>query len=216
MFTGIVEEIGSVRQWQEGSEVCQITITAQRVMDDIHLGDSIAVNGVCLTAAALGPTWFRADVMVESLRRTALAGLSPGAEVNLERALQVGGRLGGHWVTGHIDGVGTISQVRRERNSLWYHVQLPADVLQWLVPKGSVSLDGTSLTVAALEPGGCVVSLIPHTAAHTILGQKAAGDKVNVEADVLGKYVKQFMSTEQSSDTKPEITLEFLQQTGMA
>ena len=215
MFTGIVEEIGSVRQWQQGSEVCQITIAAQLIMEDIRLGDSIAVNGVCLTAAALGPTWFRADVMVESLRRTALAGLAPGAAINLERALQVGGRLGGHWVTGHIDGVGTITQVRRERNSLWYHVQLPEDVMQWLVPKGSVALDGTSLTVAALEPGGCVVSLIPHTAEHTILGRKAAGDKVNVEADVLGKYVKQFMSTERSSDKKADISLDFLQRTGM-
>lgn len=214
MFTGIVEEIGRVSQWQQGSEVCQITITGQTVLEDIHLGDSIAVNGVCLTAAALGPNWFRADVMVESLRRTALADLGAGASVNLERALQVGGRLGGHWVTGHIDGVGRITKVRRERNSLWYHVQLPSEVRQWLVPKGSVALDGTSLTVADLGGDTCVVSLIPHTASHTVLGQKAAGDAVNVEADILGKYVKQFMTSE-SKPAAGELTLEFLQRTGM-
>lgn len=219
MFTGIVETIGTVKAWQQGGDTCQITIAIGSTWSDLHLGDSVAVNGVCLTAAALGEDWFRADVLVESLRRTSLAHLRPGAQVNLERALPVGGRLGGHFVTGHIDGVGRILSITKERNSLWYKIQLPMDVMYWLVPKGSIALDGTSLTIAELGPDWCIVSLIPHTASGTVLGDRVMGDVVNVEADVLGKYVRQFLQSggspgNSNSTATKELSMDMLQEHG--
>ncbi len=193
MFTGIVEEIGQVSQWRQDSHNCRITVSCRDVLTDTAVGDSISVNGVCLTVSLLHNASFTADVMVESLNKTALIQLGTGSKVNLERALQIGGRLGGHWVTGHIDGVGTIRSVTRERNSLWYEVEVADAVAQWLVMKGSIALDGTSLTVADFRDNICTVSLIPHTAEQTVLGEKKAGDLVNVEADILGKYVHKFM-----------------------
>ncbi len=211
MFTGIVEEIGQVIGWKQGPQICQLTIQCSRVLDDARIGDSIAVNGVCLTAASQGDNSFTADIMVESLNKTALKVLKVGSRVNLERALQVGGRLGGHWVTGHIDDVGSISHIRRERNSLWYSIAVPAHLRVYLVPKGSIAVDGTSLTIAKLEGNICVVSLIPHTASATILGQKQPGDFVNIETDILGKYVATMLGREKTSSG---ITQEKLQQFG--
>ncbi len=189
MFTGIVEEIGRIVGWQESSEVCRLTIGCAAVTADARQGDSIAVNGVCLTAASVWQDGFTADILVESLRSTALRLLRVGSPVNLERALAVGGRLGGHFVTGHVDGVGRIQMVTRERNSLWYRLEIPEPLIAYLVPKGSIAVDGTSLTIASLHAGGCTVSLIPHTADATVLGRKGPGDSVNIETDLLGKYV---------------------------
>lgn len=214
MFTGIVEEIGKVTSWQQGSQTCRLTISCKEVLAGSRLGDSIAVNGVCLTAAHLSRDSFTADILTESLRKTALVQLKTGHPVNLERALQVGGRLGGHWVTGHIDGVGKIADVFRERNSLWYTIELPHGMMDYLVPKGSIALDGTSLTIAKLEDRQVTVSLIPHTAQETILGLKGAGDLVNVETDILGKYVHRFMSKSEEPKAEDKLSLEKLRSLG--
>ena len=214
MFTGIVEEIGTVTGWKQGPEVCQLTIDCQVVLQDARVGHSIAVNGVCLTAADIREGSFTADILVESLAKTALKKLQVGSSVNLERALQVGGRLGGHWVTGHIDGVGELMAIRRERNSLWYTLELPADLLKYMVPKGSIALDGVSLTIAKLQGNQVVVSLIPHTADQTIFGKRKPGDLVNVEGDVLGKYVYKMLGQGQS---EPDgISKETLEKYGFA
>lgn len=204
MFTGIIEEIGRIVGWQESSEMCRLTIGCETVTVDARQGDSIAVNGVCLTAATVWSEGFTADILMESLRASALRELRVGSPVNLERALAVGGRLGGHFVTGHVDGVGRIETVTKERNSLWYRLQIPGPLLNYLVPKGSISVDGTSLTIANLHGGGCTVSLIPHTAAVTVLGRKGPGDSVNIETDLLGKYVyRQLQADNEPPQTSP-------------
>jgi len=214
MFTGIVEEIGTISRWIKGAEVCQLKVDCTAVLEGTKLGDSIGVNGVCLTVAQLGRDHFTADIMVESLAKTALGTLKTGEQVNLERALQIGARLGGHWVTGHIDGVGTITTIRREKNSLLYQITLPEEVSKISVPMGSIAIDGTSLTIARLTGNDCVVSLIPHTASKTILGQKKSGDLVNVEADILGKYVAK--NLQKSEVPSAELTLDKLKGYGYA
>ncbi|NLY10177.1 MAG: riboflavin synthase [Firmicutes bacterium] len=215
MFTGIVEEIGKVVRWQRSTQVCKLTIQCKKVLEDTNLGDSIAVNGVCLTVADLTPDSFTADIMVESLRKTSLADLPINGSVNLERALQVGGRLGGHWVTGHIDGVGVIKEIVPEANSIWYTIELPPSLEKYMVDKGSIAVDGVSLTIAKAESNMVTLSLIPHTAKITILGSKGVGDKVNIEADILGKYVyKMLMDRNEERKTQSEIDLNKLQQLG--
>lgn len=214
MFTGIVEEIGTISRWNKGTEVCQLKVDCTEVLAGTKLGDSIGVNGVCLTVSQLGRDHFIADIMVESLAKTALGTLRTGEQVNLERALQIGARLGGHWVTGHIDGVGTIVTIRREKNSLLYQITLPEEVSMISVPMGSIAIDGTSLTIARLTGNVCVVSLIPHTASKTIIGQKKSGDLVNIEADILGKYVAK--NLQKSEGLGGELTLDKLKGYGYA
>ncbi len=211
MFTGIVLEIGKVVGWKQGPQICQLTIECKQVLEDARVGDSIAVNGVCLTAANIYGNSFTADIMVESLNKTALKQLDVGSAVNLEPALQVGGRLGGHWVTAHIDDIGRITSIVREHNSIWYSIQVPEHLMAYLVPKGSIALDGTSLTIARLDGNSVVVSLIPHTASATILGEKIPGDLVNVETDILGKYVASMLNRDKK---QTGVTMEKLQQFG--
>lgn len=190
MFTGIIEEIGTVRRIEHGAKGARLTIQAKTVLEDTRIGDSIATNGVCLTVVSMTGDSFSADVMVESLRRSSLGTLQGGSPVNLERAMAANGRFGGHIVSGHIDGTGTIASQKREDNAVWVKIKTPAPLLRYIVEKGSIAIDGVSLTVAAVTDTDFSVSIIPHTGAQTILLGKKPGDPVNLECDVIGKYVE--------------------------
>ena len=214
MFTGIVEEMGPGKAIRKGPHSAVVEIQAQVVLEDLHIGDSIAVNGVCLTATAFSPAGFTADVMHETLNRSALALLRPGSRVNLERAMAAGGRFGGHIVSGHIDGTGRLAALRRDDNAVWYTVETPAPLLRYIVEKGSITIDGISLTVAAVEQDRFSVSLIPHTAQVTILGEKGPGDTVNLETDIIGKYVEKLLQPAPEPTGSRGVTLEFLAENG--
>ena len=216
MFTGIVEEVGTVERIQRGTCSAVFHLRAQTVLEDLKLGDSVAVNGVCLTVTALRSGGFSADVMHETLDRSALSDLRPGSAVNLGRAMAANGRFGGHIVAGHVDGTGRITQLRRDGNAQWYTVQADQKVLRYVVEKGSIAIDGISLTVAQVGQDWFSVSVIPHTASATVLGQRRAGDRVNLECDIIGKYVEKLLRP--ARDRPPEgegITLEFLAQNGI-
>lgn len=216
MFTGIVEEMGKISAIRQGAKSAQLTIQAQTVLEGTRIGDSIAVNGVCLTVTSLSASAFTADVMAESLRRSALGDLSPGSPVNLERAMAANGRFGGHIVAGHVDGTGRITRLRRDDNAVWYTLQAGPEVLRYVVEKGSVAVDGISLTVAQVGQDWFSVSVIPHTASATVLGQRRAGDRVNLECDIIGKYVEKLLRPAQGQSPEGEgITLEFLAQNGI-
>ena len=212
MFTGIIEEIGTIESIRRGAHSAVLTVNAEKILSDIHLGDSIAVNGICLTATAFTKHSFTVDVMHETLNRSSLAGLTPGAPVNLERAMAANGRFGGHIVTGHVDGVGTISKVERDDNALWYTISAAPQILHCIVEKGSVTIDGISLTVAKVSDRDFAVSIIPHTAEKTILSRKKPGDPVNLETDILGKYVEKLLKPQESP--KSGLTMEFLLKNG--
>ncbi len=194
MFTGIVEEKGTVKRITSGSSECSIELYAKKVLEGTQIGDSIAVNGVCLTVTAMGHDWFRADVMPETIRRSSLGDLKPGSKADLERAMAAGGRFGGHIVSGHIDGTGVIKELRHEGNAVWVRITTPQSILRLIVEKGSITIDGISLTVAGLGNDYFEVSVIPHTASETVLLDKKVGDRVNLENDIVGKYVERLMS----------------------
>jgi riboflavin synthase len=199
MFTGIVEEVGVVTAVSRGRDVARVEVRAGVTVDGSDLGDSVAVNGVCLTVVARRPDGFAFDLGPETLAATALGRLAPGARVNLERPLRLGAALGGHLVLGHVDGVGTVEDVTRVESTARVRIGVPDPTLQpLLVPKGSVAVDGVSLTVAALGPSTFEVMLIPHTLEVTTLGALAAGDLVNLEADVIGKYVVRALALRES------------------
>ena len=215
MFTGIVEELGTIRAIRRGASSAVLSIGAGTILDDLKVGDSVAVNGVCLTATQVDGGGFTADVMHETLDRSSLARLAPGDKVNLERAMAAGGRFGGHIVSGHIDATGTITDRRRDDNAVWYTVSAPAALLRYVVEKGSIAIDGISLTVAAVEADRFSVSVIPHTAAVTVLGSKRPGDPVNLEADLIGKYVEKLLRPVQAPPAKcSALSLEFLAEHG--
>ena len=195
MFTGIVEEVGTVADIRRSATNCTLSVDATNVMEDLHIGDSMAVNGICLTVVDFDRRRFTVDVMNETWRRTSLGVLRHGSGVNLERALPVNGRFGGHIVTGHIDGTGSISSVRREGNAVWYRIAARNEILEGIVEKGSIAVDGISPTVAEVTGRDFSVSIIPHTLAQTVLGEKRVGGVVNLENDVLGKYVRNMMTT---------------------
>lgn len=192
MFTGIIEELGTVRGIEVGRDGARLHVEAPGIVSDIRKGDSVAVNGVCLTVTACGKDTFAADVMAETLARTNLGRLRCGERVNLERALRLGDRLGGHLVTGHVDGVGTITGRKPAGIGTVFTIRAPQQVVRYLIPKGSVAVDGISLTVVDVRGDSFTVSIIPHTAAVTTLGFKKPGDTVNLEADLIGKYVARF------------------------
>lgn len=214
MFTGIIEEIGEMVRMEAASTSGKIELKADKVLEDTKIGDSIAVNGVCLTVIRLKGDGFVADVMPETLKRSNLGQLSPGSRVNLERAMAMNGRFGGHIVSGHIDGTGTIEKVWREQNAVWYTVRTPGELMRYIVEKGSIAIDGTSLTVAKVTKESFSVSIIPHTLGETILGQKKAGDVVNLENDIIGKYVERFMQPKDQEKPSGGITKEFLFRAG--
>lgn len=217
MFTGIVEEIGTVKNIIKGSRSIKLAIAAQKVLENTNLGDSIAVNGVCLTVTALGKNGFTADVMPESMSKTNMGKLKPGDRVNLERALTLASRLGGHIVSGHIDGVGEIIDMEKDDNAVRVTLTASSKVMKYIVSEGSVALDGVSLTVAHLGESDFTVSLIPHTAQVTTLLDKKVGDKLNVENDVVGKYVERlldFSAKNETKEKKPFLSLSFLRENG--
>lgn len=197
MFTGIIEETGILMEIGSGS----LTIQASKVLEDVHLGDSIAVNGVCLTVTKFDKNSFRVDVMAETLRRSSLGSLRKGSKVNLERAMAANGRFGGHIVSGHIDDTGTVMSLKREGNAVWVTIDCSSSLLRYIAEKGSITIDGISLTVASLTASGFKVSIIPHTGAETTLLEKKAGDIVNLETDVIAKYLERLM---QPAGEEPE------------
>lgn len=209
MFTGIIEEVGRVARIGGGS----LVIDCQKVLEDVHLGDSIAVNGVCLTVTHFDRSSFTADVMPETVRRTSLAELKKGSPVNLERALTLASRLGGHIVSGHIDGTGEIVKFADEGNAILMTVNAESALLRYIVEKGSVALDGISLTVASVTDHDFTVSLIPHTREVTNLGSKKLGSPINIETDVLGKYVEKMLGGSKAP-AKSTMTLDFLRENG--
>ena len=216
MFTGIIEETGKVEAVAKGSNSAVITIAAVKVLEDTKIGDSIAVNGVCLTVTSISGRKFSADVMAETLRRSSLGSLKHGSMVNLERAMAANGRFGGHIVSGHIDGTGVIRSLTREENAIWVSIGTSPQILHLIVEKGSICIDGISLTVAKVEEEGFQVSVIPHTGEETTLLEKVPGDSVNLENDVIGKYVERLLGLGKSEEEKKEsgITMEFLQEFG--
>lgn len=214
MFTGLIETVGTLRSVRRGAHSAVLSIQASALLDDLHIGDSVAVNGVCLTATAVDAHGFSADVMHETLNRSSLGTLVPGSPVNLERALSAKGRFGGHIVSGHIDGTGRIDAVQQDDNAVWYTVDAPSELLRYIVEKGSIAIDGISLTVAAVTERDFSVSVIPHTAAVTILGTKRVGDVVNLETDIIGKYVEKLLCPPADTPKHSGISLEFLTENG--
>ncbi|WP_016701593.1 riboflavin synthase [Actinoalloteichus spitiensis] len=206
MFTGIVEELGEVRSFDALPDASRLTIHGPLVASDARHGDSIAVNGVCLTVVETDGVHFTADVMAETLRRSNLAKVTAGDPVNLERAVAVGSRLGGHIVQGHVDGTGRVTS--RERSEHWevVHVDLDADLGRYLVEKGSITVDGVSLTVMGVDERGFTVSLIPTTLELTTLGRRQPGDVVNLEVDVLAKYVEKLAASHLGVTPAPTTT----------
>jgi len=216
MFTGLVEELGKVKAIARGVKSVRLTIEAHKVINDVKLGDSIAVNGTCLTVVEYNENCFTADVMPETVDRTALASLKIGSKVNLERTLAIGDRFGGHIVSGHIDGIGTIIAKDKDDNAIIVRIKAGPEVMRYVVNKGSIAIDGISLTIVEFEQDWFTVSLIPHSAAVTTLGFKKTGDNVNLETDVIGKYVEKLLglnSTHQHSNTNT-ISMNFLEQNG--
>jgi riboflavin synthase len=215
MFTGIIEEIGSVKNIIWGDLSIRLYISCMKVLTDVKKGDSIAVNGICLTVNDFGKNYFACDVMPETMRKTGLSKLKMSDKVNLERALRLSDRLGGHIVSGHIDGTGTIKHKIFEGNAVWLTVFADENILRYIINKGSVTLDGVSLTVAYADDVCFKVSIIPVTAFDTALGDKSPGDTVNIECDLIGKYIEKFNSKKiYAAKEKPDITLEFLRENG--
>lgn len=212
MFTGIVEEIGRVKELKKGINSMILTIEAGKIMSDLRLGDSVATNGVCLTVTELGKNSYKADVMHETMRRSSLGSLKAGSKVNLERAMPANGRFGGHIVSGHIDGIGTITNIQKDDNAVWYTINAPQNIMRYIVEKGSIAIDGISLTIAKVENDSFQVSIIPHTLKETILSDKGVGDVVNLENDIVGKYIEKFVTLNKETDkcSKSGISMEFL------
>ena len=216
MFTGIVEETGMIRHIALSGRSGQIAVRAKKVLEDTKIGDSIAVNGVCLTVVSIQPDGFTADIMAETYRRSNLGQGKPGDRVNLERAMAAGGRFGGHIMSGHIDGTGIIRSYRREENAVWVTIETTPDILHLIVEKGSIGIDGISLTAAKVEDGQFKVSVIPHTGEETTLLKKEPGDQVNLENDIVGKYVEKLLGLGNPKETKGSgLTMDFLKEYGI-
>lgn len=214
MFTGIIEETGTLCEMKKGARSAQVRIRCHKVLEGTCVGDSIAVNGICLTVTSMSNDSFTADVMAETMRRSSLSGLSVPGTVNLERAMAADGRFGGHMVSGHIDGIGRITDIRQEENAVWYTVQAEDHLLRYIVEKGSVALDGISLTVAKVTADDFQVSVIPHTRQETALTDKKPGSMINIECDVVGKYVEKFLSGSKPEKSESRIDGNFLMEHG--
>jgi riboflavin synthase len=216
MFTGLIEEIGEIKSIEKGAKSARITIKAERILEGIKLGDSVSTNGVCLTVTEFNKSNFSVDVMAETIRSSNLGKLKPGSKVNLERALKLGDRLGGHMVSGHIDGIGTIIDFYKEENAIWVSVETTVDILKYIVHKGSITIDGISLTVAYVDENIFKVSIIPHTKDETTLLIKKIGDEVNLESDMMAKYVEKLLKYGEAPKEKKSIGMDFLQENGFA
>lgn len=208
MFTGIIEETGTIKSIKTGSRSVQLTVAGKKIFDDLNLGDSVATNGICLTVTTLGKDYFTADVMHETLNRTNLGQLKSGSKVNLERAMAANGRFGGHIVSGHVDGTGTVTSHKKDDIALWYTIKTSPQIMRYIIEKGSITIDGISLTVAKTTRDSFSVSIIPHTAQNTTLLEKCVGSIVNLENDIVGKYIEKFVSPQE------KITKDFLLKNG--
>lgn len=214
MFTGIVEEVGRIKKIERNTVSARITIEAEKILEDVKEGDSIAVNGICLTVTSFTKNTFLADVMHETMNRTTLGKLKEGSPVNLERALLAMGRFGGHMVSGHIDGRGKISQIKRDENAVLFTIEAPEKILRYIVEKGSIAINGISLTVAAVNHKNFTVSVIPHTLKVTALGTFHPGDEVNLENDMVGKYIEKLLGITQPVKKESTLTMDFLTKHG--
>jgi len=213
MFTGIIEEVGEIKTIKRSQKFAVLSIEGDTIFSDLKVGHSVAVNGVCLTVVSLSNNTFTADIMSETLDRSSLGSLKSGSKVNLERAMDASGRFGGHIVSGHIDGIGFITSIKEDANAIWYTISCSDKLLCYIVEKGSITIDGISLTVAKVTNSNFTVSIIPHTAKSTILSQRSVTDKVNLENDVIAKYVEKFMINKSKSNNS-NITSDFLKKTG--
>ena len=217
MFTGIVEEVGRIITADRKGNSARLKIEAEKVLEDIKIGDSIAVNGICLTVTSFGKNYFTADVMHETLRRSSIGEAAAGSPVNLERAMAANSRFGGHIVSGHIDGTGTVQSIEPDDNAIWYTIAAKPNLLRYIVEKGSITIDGISLTVAYVDEHCFKVSIIPHTQQVTALHDRGVGDIVNLECDIIGKYVEKLLQPAAAEEeTKKEIgiTEDFLKKYG--
>ena len=214
MFTGIIEEIGIVESVMRGKSSAAITIKARKIVQGMKVGDSINTNGACLTVTSFQSDKFTVDVMAETLRRSNLNDLKNGSKVNLERALSLNGRLGGHLVSGHIDGQGTITSKNKEDIATWFTIHTNAEIIKYIVYKGSVTIDGISLTVAEVDNESFKVSIIPHTGSETTLLEKNKGTIVNIETDIIGKYIERFVHTGNNKSNENRIDMDFLSKHG--
>ncbi len=217
MFTGLVEEVGTIQNVRRGARSCVLTIGCKKVLEGSQIGDSIAVNGVCLTVTSMGGSYYTADVMAETMNRSSLGQLSTGASVNLERAMPANGRFGGHIVSGHIDGTGTVRSIEPDDNAIWYTIAAKPNLLRYIVEKGSITIDGISLTVAYVDEHCFKVSIIPHTQQVTALHDRGVGDIVNLECDIIGKYVEKLLqpaAAEEETKKESGITEDFLKKYG--
>ncbi|KQL51769.1 MULTISPECIES: riboflavin synthase [Bacillaceae] len=213
MFTGIIEEKGTITEIKKQNQGMKLSIKGVKVLEDVSLGDSIAVNGVCLTVTAFNDQEFSVDVMPETFQGTTLSQLRTSTPVNLERAMSPLSRFGGHMVSGHIDGKGTVVRRKQVDNAVYFDIQAPKRILKYIVQKGSVAVDGTSLTVFGLKDSHFTISIIPHTLDETIMGTVAIGDEVNIECDLIGKYVERLVTVSDESAPKHNLA-ELLQQNG--
>ncbi|WP_096271491.1 riboflavin synthase [Paucisalibacillus globulus] len=215
MFTGIIEEKGIVSSIQKVSEnSIEMTIGAQKILGDVKLGDSISVNGVCLTVTNFTMKEFQVDVMPETIKSTSLRDLNSGSSVNLERAMAANGRFGGHFVSGHVDGTGEITRKQRKENAIYYDIRVPEELGKYLMLKGSITVDGTSLTIFNVNKNIITISLIPLTVQETVIGEKKQGDVVNIECDMLAKYVHQLFNQQDKLSQKSGISTDLLRQNG--
>lgn len=216
MFTGIIEEVGTLEEIITGNGFGIMKVKCSKVLEDTKIGDSIATNGVCLTVREKDAFSFSADVMGETLAKTNLGSLKIGDKLNLERALRLSDRLGGHIVSGHIDGIGEIVSIKEENDGIWLTISAPQEVVRYVIYKGSISIDGISLTVAYVDNEVFKVSVIPHTLENTILHNKKINSKVNLECDLVGRYLEKLVSlkNEKEENNKSSITMEFLNNNG--
>ncbi|WP_404428423.1 riboflavin synthase [Sutcliffiella horikoshii] len=215
MFTGIIEEIGTIKQIIRGDQAIILEIEAENVLEDVKLGDSIAVNGVCLTVTTFTSNRFTVDVMPETIRATSLKTLNAGSKVNLERAMIANGRFGGHFVSGHVDGIGTIQDKKRMGNAVYYTISVDDTLSRYFMLKGSVTVDGTSLTIFGVTDNSFTISLIPHTLNETILGGKGKGNTVNIEVDMLAKYMEHLLKQQNGiPSSKSSMSASFLEEHG--
>ncbi|MCF8304523.1 MAG: riboflavin synthase [Bacteroidales bacterium] len=215
MFTGIIENIGKVKQIKRGANSVELTVASSVIPGDLKLGDSVAVNGVCLTVTSFDQSGFTVDAVPETMSRTNLGELQTGSPVNLERAMQAGSRLGGHMMNGHVDGIAQVDNIRQEDNAVWFTIKANKDLLKYMIPKGSIAVDGISLTIVDVGEEAFTISVIPHTLQWTTLKDKQKGDSVNIECDMIGKYVERFLGmAQEKNEPEGKITMDFLKQNG--
>ncbi|KFI03317.1 riboflavin synthase subunit alpha [Bacillus spizizenii] len=214
MFTGIIEETGTIESMKKAGHSMALTIKCSKILEDVHLGDSIAVNGICLTVTDFTKNQFTVDVMPETVKATSLNDLSKGSKVNLERAMAANGRFGGHFVSGHVDGTAEITRIEEKSNAVYYDVKMDPSLTKTLVLKGSITVDGVSLTIFGLTEDTVTISLIPHTISETTFSEKTIGSKVNIECDMIGKYMYRFLHKANENKTQQTITKAFLSENG--